>query len=66
MASFPQADLHAAAVNRPRRRSEAIAASVVFFSTVVLAVISFAPFRLPEAAYAMLVPGGYWAYTRSS
>ena len=66
MASFPQADLHAAAVNRPRRRSEAIAASVVFFSTVVLAVISFAPFRLPEAAYAMLVPGVYWAYTRPS
>ena len=66
MASFPQADLHAAAVNRPRHRSEAIAASVVFFSTVVLAVISFAPFRLPEAAYAMLVPGVYWAYTRPS
>lgn len=32
--------------------------------TVVLALIAFPPFRIPEAAYAMLVPGIYWGYTR--
>ena len=32
--------------------------------TVVLAVASFPPFRAPEFAYAMLVPGVFWAYTK--
>ena len=39
-------------------------AAVVFGLTVLLAVISFPPFKVPEAAYAMLVPGIFWAYTR--
>ena len=32
--------------------------------TVVLAVLSFPPFKAPEFAYAMLVPGVFWAYSR--
>jgi apolipoprotein N-acyltransferase len=31
---------------------------------VILAVGAFPPFKAPEFAYAMLVPGIYWAYTR--
>lgn len=46
------------------RHREGVAAAVVFASTVVLTVIAFPPYRLPEAAYAMLVPGVFWAYTR--
>ena len=41
-----------------------VAAAVVFVATVVLTVLSFPPFRFPEAAYAMLLPGVLWAYTR--
>lgn len=41
-----------------------MAAAVVFVLTVVLAVAAFPPFKAPELAYAMLVPGIYWAYTR--
>jgi len=37
---------------------------VVFVATVVLTVLAFPPFRFPEAAYAMLLPGVLWAYTR--
>jgi apolipoprotein N-acyltransferase len=41
-----------------------VAAVVVGALTVILAVGSFPPFKAPEFAYAMLVPGIYWAYTR--
>lgn len=34
----------------------------VFVSTVVLTVVAFPPFHTPEFAYAMLVPGIFWAY----
>ena len=37
---------------------------VVFVATVALAVLSFPPFHLPALAYAMLVPGIFWAYHR--
>lgn len=47
-----------------QRHSDIIAAVVVFGLTVFLAVVSFPPYRIPEAAYAMLVPGVFWAYTR--
>ena len=47
-----------------QRHAEPLAAGVVFLLTVVLTVVSFPPFRTSEFAYAMLVPGIYWAYTR--
>ena len=47
-----------------QRHGEAVAAVVVFALTVFLTVASFPPYRVPEFAYAMLVPGIYWAYTR--
>jgi apolipoprotein N-acyltransferase len=47
-----------------QRHAEPVSAAVVFLLTVVLTVISFPPFRMSEFAYAMLVPGIYWAYTR--
>ena len=47
-----------------QRHADAIAAVVVFVFTIFLAVASFPPFNAPEFAYAMLVPGIFWAYTR--
>lgn len=47
-----------------QRHAEPLAAVTVFVLTVLLAVLSFPPFKIPEFAYAMLVPGLYWAYTR--
>jgi apolipoprotein N-acyltransferase len=47
-----------------QRRREHIAAAAVAVTTVVLAVLSFPPFHSPEFAYAMLIPGIFWAYTR--
>lgn len=47
-----------------QRHAEYVAAAVVFLLTIVLAVLSFPPFKVPEFAYAMLVPGVYWAYTK--
>ena len=38
--------------------------AVVFGFTVGLAVLAFPPSKAPEFAYAMLVPGIFWAYTR--
>lgn len=47
-----------------QRHANAVAAAVVFVLTVGLAVVAFPPSKTPEFAYAMLVPGIYWAYTR--
>jgi apolipoprotein N-acyltransferase len=47
-----------------QRNADAIAVGVVFVTTILLAVFSFPPFKAPEFAYAMLVPGIFWAYTR--
>lgn len=47
-----------------QRHGDRLAAGAVFVLTVALALVAFPPFRIPEAAYAMLVPGIYWAYTR--
>ncbi|HVU32559.1 MAG TPA: apolipoprotein N-acyltransferase [Opitutaceae bacterium] len=48
------------------RHADAVAAGAVFLFTVVLGVVAFPPYGAPEAAYAMLVPGIFWAYTRPS
>lgn len=47
-----------------QRHAGVIAAGVVFALTVLLTVVSFPPFKIPEAAYALLLPGVFWAYTR--
>lgn len=47
-----------------QRYPERIAALTVFVLTVVLGVVSFPPFKTAEFAYAMLVPGAFWAYMR--
>ncbi|MSU49138.1 MAG: apolipoprotein N-acyltransferase [Opitutus sp.] len=47
-----------------QRHAEAIAATAVFGLTIILAVGAFPPFKAPEFAYAMLVPGIYWAYLK--
>lgn len=47
-----------------QRYGVTVSAVVVFVLTVVLAVGAFPPFHAPEFAYAMLVPGIFWAYTR--
>lgn len=47
-----------------QRHAEPLAAAAVFAFTVFLGVAAFPPFKAPEFAYAMLVPGVYWAYTR--
>ncbi len=62
--STPAADPYAVVPTFWERQSEWVAAGVVLVLTVVLAVVSFPPYKIPEAAYAMLVPGIFWAYTR--
>jgi apolipoprotein N-acyltransferase len=47
-----------------QRHQGVIVVTVVFVLTVVLAVLSFPPFHMPSLAYAMLVPGIFWAYRR--
>jgi apolipoprotein N-acyltransferase len=47
-----------------QRNANPLAAGVVFVATIVMAVLSFPPFKAPEFAYAMLVPGIFWAYSR--
>ncbi|PTX92465.1 apolipoprotein N-acyltransferase [Opitutus sp. ER46] len=49
-----------------QRHSAPLGAAAVFVLTLVFAVVAFPPFNAPEAAYAMLLPGVYWAYTRPS
>lgn len=47
-----------------QRHAGPITVVTVFGFTVALAVLAFPPFRIPELAYAMLVPGCFWAYRR--
>ena len=61
---LPAADPYAPAPNFWQRQPESVVAALVFVLTAFLAVVSFPPFHIPEAAYAMLVPGIFWAYTR--
>ena len=44
------------------RNSHALAAIGVFVSTVLLTLVSFPPYKLPEAGYAFAVPAIFWAY----
>ncbi len=62
--AIPTADPYEPRPTWVQRHQESIAAAVVFVLTIVLAVGAFPPFKAPEFAYAMLVPGIYWAYTR--
>jgi apolipoprotein N-acyltransferase len=57
-------DPYAPRPNLLQQHGEIVAAAVVFVLTVFLAVAAFPPYRIPECAYAMLVPGIYWAYTK--
>jgi apolipoprotein N-acyltransferase len=63
-ADVPAFDPYAPRPTFLQRNAECIAAVAVFVATVVLTVIAFPPFNAPEAAYVMLVPGVYWAYTK--
>ncbi|HYD84910.1 MAG TPA: apolipoprotein N-acyltransferase, partial [Opitutus sp.] len=46
------------------RHADRASAVVVLVLTAVLTVLSFPPFHTPEFAYAMLVPGIFWAYRK--
>ncbi len=46
------------------RHSEWVAPAAVAGLTVILLVAAFPPYHAPEAAYACLVPGTFWAYLR--
>jgi apolipoprotein N-acyltransferase len=45
-----------------RQHFETVVGLLVFGFTAILAVLSFPPFHMPALAYAMLVPGIFWAY----
>jgi apolipoprotein N-acyltransferase len=47
-----------------QRHPDWLAPLAVFVCTVVLSVLAFPPCKVPEFAYAMLVPGILWAYRR--
>ena len=49
-----------------QRHPQPVAAVAVFVLTVVLMVCSFPPYSAAEFAYALAVPGIYWAYLRPS
>ncbi|MEO6874610.1 MAG: apolipoprotein N-acyltransferase [Opitutaceae bacterium] len=61
---IPATDPYAVQPTYWDRHQEQVVPGVVFGMTVLLAVISFPPFKIPEAAYAMLVPGMFWAYLK--
>jgi apolipoprotein N-acyltransferase len=60
----PSLDPYAPRPTLFQRHGQPIAAGAVFIATVLLTVGAFPPYKAPELAYAMLVPGAYWAYTR--
>ena len=62
--STPPADPYDVKPSFAQRHADYVAAAVVFLFTVVLAVVSFPPYDMPQFAYAMLVPGVYWAYAK--
>ena len=47
-----------------QRHATPLIALAVFALTVLLTVISFPPFNVPEFAYAFAAPGAFWAYRR--
>ncbi len=44
------------------RHAHALAAIGVFVATVLLTLVSFPPYKLPEVGYAFAVPAIFWAY----
>ncbi len=62
--SLPPYDPYDVKPSFVERHADYVAAAAVFGLTVLLAVISFPPFEMPQFAYAMLVPGVYWAYLK--
>jgi apolipoprotein N-acyltransferase len=60
----PTPDPYAPVPTLWERHPEAVASVTVFVLTALLAVVAFPPFKMPEFAYAMFVPGVFWAYTR--
>jgi apolipoprotein N-acyltransferase len=46
------------------RHGDRAAVLAVFTLTVVLTVLAFPPFHMPECACALAIPGAFWAYTR--
>lgn len=63
-ASAPALDPYAPVPSFYSKHTERITVALVFVTTVLLAIISFPPYHIPEAAYAMLVPGIFWAYLK--
>jgi apolipoprotein N-acyltransferase len=61
-AEIPLPDPYAERPSFLKQHREAVTVAVVFGLTVSLAVLSFPPFHFPSLAYAMLVPGIFWAY----
>ncbi len=49
-----------------QRHGTCVGAASVALLTVVLTVLSFPPFKVPEFAYAFAVPAIFWAYLRPS
>ena len=64
MTDFSSSDPYASRPQWLQRNATAVSALVVFTLTVILGVGAFPPFKAPEFAYAMLVPGIFWAYRR--
>jgi apolipoprotein N-acyltransferase len=64
LSTEPIVDPYAPRPGFGQKHAAKLAAGAVFGLTVILTVVSFPPFKIPEAAYAMLVPGIFWAYTR--
>ncbi len=60
----PTLDPYAPVPTLWERHPAAVASVTVFVLTALLAVVAFPPFKMPEFAYAMFVPGVFWAYTR--
>lgn len=61
--ALPPYDPYAPRVKFIARYATPLSAVAVFLATVLLTVVAFPPYNTPEAAYAMLVPGIFWAYT---
>ena len=57
----PTLDPYAPVPTLWERHPAAVASVTVFVLTALLAVVAFPPFKMPEFAYAMFVPGVFWA-----
>jgi apolipoprotein N-acyltransferase len=62
----PSIDIYAEQPSFWRQNANQFGALAVGVLTVLLTVISFPPFKMPEFAYAFAVPAIFWAYLRPS